>query len=187
MLTDGVRLVEGSIIDIGVVSPDRIGSTLPASAIDGTSYELTATYSGKLPGVYMWHKNEWVLKSPDRSATPYDISGGSISTLSASAIILRHAVSRSFGMTSGFFGSIAIAGQAASVEAVLEIRRITRQGTDEKLGEIRYSLGETLGLFVQDGVDTMRFAQGEVLYVRGPAVADLTLSELSFTLAGFLM
>lgn len=187
MLADGVRLVEGSIIDIGVVGLDRIGTILPASATEGDSFELTAIYLGKLPGVYMWHLGEWVLKSPDRSATPYDISGGSISTLSASAVIMRHVVIRAFGMTSGFFGSVSIAGQAASADTVIEIRRITRQGADVKVGEIRYNVGETLGIFVQNGTGVIRFAQGEVLYVRGADVADSTLSDLSFTLAGFLM
>jgi hypothetical protein len=187
MLTDGVRLVNGSIIDLGVVSEGQTGTTLPASATEGAEYELTALYSGNVPGVYWWHNSEWVIKSPDRSATPYDLSGGTALTLAAAALVMRSPITRAVGMVAGFFGSIAFADQAPTAAATLEIRRITRQKADEKIGEIFFDAGETVGVFIQNGTGVTRFAHGEVLYIRGPNVADTTLSGLAISLAGFLM
>lgn len=186
MIVDGVRLVSGTGISMGVVSASSQGNTLPASATEGDEYELTALYAGKQPGLYWWHSGEWVLKSPDRSATPYDISGGSVSTLGASAVIMRLVVARAFGLVSGFFGSLAVSGQGPASNIALEIRRIDRSGADSKIGEIQFGVGSTTGVFVQEGSGVMRFAQGEVLYVRGPETPDLTLNDLSVTLAGFL-
>lgn len=187
MLVDGIRLVNASIIDIGVVEAGKQGATLPATGTVGDEYELTVVYNGKQPGVYMWHGSEWVIKSPDRSATPYDISCGSMGMLGAAAVLTRLAVPRAFGIKGAFFGSIAFAGQGPAANVALQIRRIDRQGTDVKLGEIQYTVGDTVGLFVQDGSDDMRFAPGEVMYIKGPDVADTTLSDLSITIAGYLI
>lgn len=187
MLADGLQLVSGSGIKLGVVNADEKGDTLPASSTEGNSFELTAVYAGKQPGLYWWHNGEWVVRSPDRSAVPYDISGGSVTTLTSSAVIMRQVVVRAFGFVTAFFGSIAVAGQAPQANISLEIRRIDRSGADAKIGEIQFALGSTVGVFVQDGSTDMYFAQGEILYVRGPETADLSLSELSITLAGFLI
>lgn len=187
MLVDGVRLVNGSIIDIGVVEADKIGTALPATGTRGEEFELTAVYNGKQPGVYMWHNGEWVVKSPDRSATPYDISCGSAGMLGAAALLTRLAVPRAFGIKGAFFGSVAFAGQGPSANLSLEIHRIDRQGTDTVLGEIQFVVSETTGLFVQNGSDDMRFAAGEVLYIKAPITADSTLSDLSITLAGYVI
>lgn len=186
MLADGIQLATGSRITLSVVTEDQRGVTLPASATEGDEFELTAVHAGKQPGLYFWHGGEWVLKSPDRSAVPYDISGGSISTLSASAVIMRHVVVRAFGIASTFAGSIAVSGQGAAGNVSLEVRKQQRSGSDVKIGEIQFAAGSTTGVFVQEGSGDLIFAQGETLYVRGPATADQTLSELSITLAGFL-
>lgn len=187
MLVDGVRLVNGSIIDIGVVEAGKVGTSLPFNGNSGDEYELTVAYNGKQPGVYMWHNGEWVLKSPDRSATPYDISCGSVGILGAAAVLTRLAIPRAFGIKGAFFGSIAFASQGPSANQALEIHRIDRQGTDVSIGEIRFTVGDTVGLFVQNGSDDMRFAAGEVLYIKGPVSADSTLSDLSITLAGYVI
>jgi hypothetical protein len=187
MIVDGIRLVNGSTLSLGVVNADERGNALPASGIEGKSFELTAPYNGKQPGLYIWHNGEWVVRSPDQSAVPYDISGGSVSTLNSSAVILRHVAVRAFGIKAGFFGSVALSGQGPTNNVALDIRRVDRSGADTKIGEIQFAIGSTIGLFVQNGSTDMAFVQGETLYLRGPETADLTLSELSITLAGFLI
>ena len=187
MLLDGALLVNGSSLKLGVVNASEKGTALPASATEGDNFELTAVYAGKQPGLYWWHNGEWVVRSPDLSAVPYDLSGGSTTTLAASAIVMRHVAVRAFGISATFIGSIAVAGQAPSANIVIEVRRIDRTGFDSAIGEIQFAVGSTTGVFVQNGTGNMNFAQGEIFYVKGPDVADLTLSELSITIAGFLI
>lgn len=187
MLVDGVRLVEGSRIDLGVTDSSRKGTAFPSNPAANDTFELTAAVGGNAAGVYWYHGGEWVLKTPDRSAVPYDISGGSVGKLAAQAIVSRLVVVRAFAFSLGFSGSFAVAGQAPAANTSIEIRRIDRSGADSKVGEIQFSLGSTVGIFVQNNAGTVFFGRGETLYLKGPDTADTSLSDLAFTLAGYLV
>lgn len=186
MYVDGLHIV-GSGIKIGVVEANNKGPALPATGTEGQTFELTETYMGKTPNVYWWFNGEWVLKSPDQSATPYDISGGSIGLLGISAIVSRMVIPRAFAISGGFLGSLAIASQGAAANTVLEIRRINRQGVDGKIGEIQFAAGNNVGVFVQNGSGDIQFAVGEIIYTIAPETPDSTLADIAFTIAGRLI
>lgn len=189
MLVDGIKLAEGSLIGSAIMDPARRGIQFPASPTHGTTFDLTATYNGKAPGIYIYNSTDadWIIMSPEGTAVPYDISGCVLGTMLSGAIVSKALAVRSFKIKVGFEGCLAQSGAGATAMSVLTIKKLTRQGIEAVLGSITFQAGQTVGTFAQNGSSVIHITRGETLMVVAPNPADSTLGDITFTFAGSII
>jgi len=189
MLADGLQLASGSQIVRTILDDAHRGTTLPASAADGTEFELTSKSGNNSAGIYIYVAAEsaWVVKYPNNDLVPYDVSGCTIGGIANAAVIQRHLAVRSFKLKSGFESCLAQALNAPSVDTTFSITRISRTGQSVAIGSLFFAGGETVGVYTQVGSGDILFSAGELLVVKAPTTADQFISDVSFTLAGTLV
>lgn len=111
------------------------------------------------------------------SSIPYDVSGGSAGTLTASQIILQFVAVRTTTFPAAFAGSKGTAGTSAASATTLNV---ANNGTN--LGTVHYASGSATPTFTLATALIMNV--GDVLTVTGPATPDSALAFVSFTFLG---
>lgn len=189
MFIDGLELADKSFVVRRLMDPSLRGTNLPVSASDGDMFELTEAEGNKQPGIYTYSNEEtsWVLSHPNSDLLPYDIGGSVHGTMTENEIIMRNLSVRDYAFQDSFYGSLARAEQAASVDTYLEIIKIGRQGAQTVLGSILFSASVTEGSFIQEAVGVKEIGAGETLIVKAPAGVNQSLAGITFTFAGALL
>jgi hypothetical protein len=111
------------------------------------------------------------------AAKYYDLQGGAAGTLASSQVILSHVAVRTITWNAGFGLSQGHASVAATAQTTFTI---AVNGTT--IGTMVFAAAATTSTFTLTGSNSL--TPGQVLTVTGPATADATLANVTFTLLG---
>lgn len=115
------------------------------------------------------------------SNTPYDIVGGFSGSGTSNQIVLLLPVVRSLTFPNALAGSVGIAGTAFTAAATYTI---TVNGTT--VGTIAFAASGTVPTFTTSSTSGFTAAPGDTIEVTGPATADSSGANVTFTLMGGL-
>jgi hypothetical protein len=108
---------------------------------------------------------------------PYDIASFYPGVPGSAALLLRFVASRSVTLPQSLSGSQASAGAAAGAQTDIDIRV---NGLSK--GTVRFAAAGSMATFIFSSAVSL--AAGDVLTLTAPTVADVTLANISITLAG---
>lgn len=109
--------------------------------------------------------------------TPYDVGTFCAGKPEASEVLLRYVYVRSVNLAASLAGSQVKAGAAATAQADFDVKK-----NGASIGTIRFAASGTTATYV--GISATSFVTGDILSITAPSVADDTLADISFTLAG---
>lgn len=107
-----------------------------------------------------------------------EVSGSQSGSALSGQVIFRRVFSSPISFAAAFAGSVAVAGTAATADAVYTIRR---NGT--AIGTMTFAAGQSVPSFAPSAAAA--FASGDVLTITAPASPDATLAGLAWTLMGY--
>lgn len=110
----------------------------------------------------------------------YDVGGMKNGTPDDGEILLRLIAVRPFTFPSGFAGSIAKAGVAATGTSTFDLKK----NGGSAFGTFQFAGAATVATFTLASPES--FVVGDILTVTAPTTADATLADLAFTLRGIL-
>lgn len=189
MIVDGLELSDESRVTRHLMDASKIGTEFPSGPADGDVFELSQTFNGNAPGIYMYvgAESRWVVKYPNFDVIPYDVAGAIFGKMNDADIVCRHLSVRSYRIKQGFEGCAAYAAVPGTADVYLEIFRVSRNGTQTKLGDLYFAAAESVGAFVQNGSGDMFLSAGETLMIQAPNPVNQDLADIAFTFAGSLL
>jgi hypothetical protein len=125
---------------------------------------------------WKWNGLGWE-KLTEAVSKPYGIVAYSPGIPEPNDVLLPHIAAWAAEFPPDLVGSYAIAVVAATSQTDIAINV---SGT--QVGTMRFAAGSAVGTFLPGAAFSL--AQGDVLTVVAPALADATLSDISFTLTG---
>lgn len=165
---DGINVTNLDILQWNEGQSEWLPIALSAANVtfDDTSTDLNAsTVQGALEDLV------------DRTSLGrYDLSFWAGSRMENDELLFRLVSSRTFWIPAGATNSVADAGTAANAETVLLLKK-----NNVQFGTITYAASGTTGTF-SVAAETV-FNTGDVFSVHGPATADTSLADVSFTIA----
>jgi hypothetical protein len=108
---------------------------------------------------------------------PYDIASFYPGVPGSAALLLRFVAPRPVTLPQSLTGSYGSAGAAATAQTDIDI-----QVGGVSKGTVRFAAGGTTATFIFS--NAVSLAAGDVLTLTAPTVADVTLADISITLAG---
>lgn len=123
-----------------------------------------------------------ILETTSAEGPPYDVAVSVQGEPTDGLIIMDMIFTRDVTFPADFVGSKARAGVNATATAEIDILAISNGSGSAGGGTITFAAGNPVGTFSGAGVNM--FAGG-VLRMTCPATADLTLADITITLAGF--
>lgn len=186
MLVDGITLVAGSGLGVRLLDDARRGLELPiGQQSNGDLFELTHNSGENISGVYEYQNNRWSLRTPHYSLLSYDISGSVYDKPVPDAKVLYFVAPRAFHLLGGFAGAIAKAEVEAQLGQAFYVTVDT--GADFiPVGTMYFAAGSTEGQFTSTFDQDILIRRGDILIVTTDASADSQISNISFTLCGYL-
>lgn len=184
MLADGITLAAGSGLGVQMLDAERRGPAFPLDAVPGTLWELTEQ-SGNFPaGIYEFNTS-WTLRSPQYSVLSYDLSGTVFGSPEPSARVLFFVAPRSFTIQGSLAGAIAKALSPPTMTQDFTIMR-NRNGASSFIGTIRFTDGNDTGEFISASPVDIPVLRGDSIVVLAPDSVDPVMTDISFTLCGFI-
>lgn len=184
MLIDGITLAQGSGFGVRMLDNSRRGPNLPEGSF-GDLWELTQQEGNNVAGLYENTGNMWVLRNPSYSIISYDISGTVFGQPNPDAKIVYYVSPRAFFLNPSFAGCIA----KAEVEPVTNIDfnvHVENINGVSFVGIMRFLAGSVDGEFIPMSSDPIKVNRGDVLTVTAPGFIDGQISNISFTLCGYI-
>lgn len=184
MIADGLTLAAGSGLGIQMLDADRRGPAFPPSAVANELWELTAPLGNQPAGIYEYFTS-WTLRSPQYSVLSYDLSGTVFGSPNPGARVMFFVAPRSFTLQGSLSGAIA---KALSPSTSLQEFSIVHMhnGVSDFVGVIRFTDGNDTGEFVPNSPSDIKVLRGDALIVLAPDSVDPALTDISFTLCGFI-
>jgi hypothetical protein len=185
MLIDGITLAQGSAFGVRILDDERRGPTLPSVGSFGSLWELTDVDGPNIPGLYESAGNQWILRNPSYSILAYDVSGTVFGQPNPDAKIVYYVAPRTFFLNPSFAGCIA----RAEVEPLTSIDfniHVENMGDVNFVGTMRFLAGNVEGTFLPQSNQPIKVSRGDVLTVTAPGFIDSQVSNISFTLCGYI-
>lgn len=184
MIADGLTLAAGSGLGIQMLDDDRRGPAFPTNAVANELWELTAQLGTQPPGIYEF-STVWTLRSPHYSVLSYDLSGTVFGSPNPGARVMFFVAPRSFKLQGSLAGAIAKAlSPPASTQEFTIVHM--HDGSQEFVGTIRFTDGNDTGEFIPGSQIDIQVLRGDALVVLAPDSVDPAMTDISFTLCGFI-
>lgn len=182
MIADGLTLIAGGGLSLRL--PDDLrGPELPSTGIMGDLFEVESSPYAH-GGIYEYTFGGWVLRNPQNQLLTYDIAGAVFGTPNPGEKVLMFSVPRSFKLLGDASTVIAVSLNAPDREHDFEVA-VSRDGSLNSVGIIRFSAGATVGEFIAN-TSIFDVYRGDVLMVFSPFDIDPLFTDITFTISGYL-
>ncbi len=178
----GSTWVTGDITEViagaGLTGGGSAGSlTLAMNSISeaGTYRSLTIDQYGRATG----GTNPTTISGYELSDISYDMSSGVVGKPTTAMTLMRVKLTRAITIPANFTGSQSVAGVAAAAQSVFSIKK-----NGSQIATMTFAASGTVATFSTQAA--VSFAAGDVLDVLAPGTVDTNLSDIYFTIAGFI-